>query len=247
MFALNTQLNIKIFNSLIPFLFLTVVIACNNSATIEGGNVLERTSDNNSQNAIEEDGNTKKVLKKIIHRVMSDSGKLGMGNVIFSESYDSLGNKLTQYERFDNYYISWTYVNASKDEKGFKRGFGEIDGEKHCLNKECEFVYDSNGKEVETFIYHFSGWPSVFENKFNSDGSIAEKCEYRHNKLIRKNTYQYGKNDKLSEMYVFNGRGKLESKTIYDYDAHGNCIRYCKYGGKDGCLEDIFVIEYEYY
>ena len=70
---------------------------------------------------------------------MSDSGKLGMGNVIFSESYDSLGNKLTQYERFDNYYISWTYVNASKDEKGFKRGFGEIDGEKHCLNKECEY------------------------------------------------------------------------------------------------------------
>ncbi len=227
----------KITNSLIHLLLLMIVSSCSNSVNVESGNSLKNDS---SQYAIEGNDDTVKLLKRIVHRVKTDSDKLDRRNVVFEERYDSSGNKLTQYEKFDNYYISWNY-----SVQGFKRGYGESD-DRRIVQKECEFIYDSHGKEVDTFIYHFSGWPSLFENKFNSDGSIAEKCEYRHYKLVRKNTYKYDCNGKEIEECCFNSKLYLDYKKIFGYDNDGRLSDIDVYNGR-GNLERSILVEYEYY
>lgn len=252
-------------------LFLTLVTACHHSTTVVDGDFSKDTAANSIQSNIEEETIPKLLKKKTVYRVKSDTDKLVSKQIVLSERYDSTGNKTDQFEKHDTLahtYFYWTYNPG----KGFKRGMGE-GADRHVIRKECKFTYDSNGKEIENNIYHFSGWLSLFENKYNSDGSIAEKCEFRHYKLVRKNTYKYDSNGKeieeccynkylkldykktysydnegkLSEMDVYNRSGNLEYKTIYYYDAKDNCVKYCNYSGKDGCLEGIFVVKYDYY
>lgn len=232
---------------------------------------VENTGDNQPENI----DPSKRILKsKKIYLSKTDSTKSRKELFVFSETFDSTGKKTSEVEQLDSSnrraFIAWRYTYHDNNDTIFKRCHREsLDG--HSINKECFFKYDTNKKEVEIQIYHFSGWLSLFENKFNPDGSIAEKCEYRHYKLVRKNTYEYDSNGKvikeccykqgkldykyiyqydsngnISEIRNYNISGKMIGKTIYQYDANGNCIKYCKYRG-DGSLEGIYIVKYEYY
>ena len=63
------------------------------------------------------------------------------------------------------------------------------------------------------------------------------------------NTYQYDSIGNMSEKHVYNSDGDLTSKTIFYYNANGDCIKYCEYsinGSMKGVSKNTYIIEYQY-
>lgn len=196
-----------------------------------------------STNALESNSQPKRTVKttyKVI--IESDSIKeVSLLNKVSTE-YDSAGYKRYETESNHEYCISTEYSGSAEKNKWLKISHGQ--GIPYPEQKEVNFRYDANGKEIETYIYQMEGYPRIFKNKYNTKGCIVEKCEYKQYKLISKHTYKYDLNGKEIEECAYNKAGTLDYRYTYQYDSNGNIyIRY-HYDKKGNLIDKTFYRHY---
>ena len=94
----------------------------------------------------------------------------------------------------------------------------KIEYQGNYLEQETNYFYDENGKEIKGFLYKEGQGKSTWENKYSPEGYIIEKA--------------------------WKGE-KGNSKTLYYYDAIGNCIKIEEY--YKGKLTNIYERTFTYY
>ena len=88
----------------------------------------------------------------------------------------------------------------------------------NILEQETNYFYDENGKEIKGILYKYEKEKSRWENKYSPEGYLIEKAWKRE---------------------------KGNPKTLYYYDAIGNCIRIEEY--YEGKLTNIYERIFTYY
>ena len=86
----------------------------------------------------------------------------------------------------------------------------------NILEQETNYFYDENGKEIKGILYKYEKEKSRWENKYSPEGYLIEKAWKKGN-----------------------------SKTLYYYDAIGNCIKIEEYYKEK--LTNIYERTFTYY
>lgn len=120
------------------------------------------------------------------------------------------------------------------------------------LNSIATFKYNQQKDKTEYNCYHNDSTKSymnqklLYKYKYDSNGSKIEVEKHNYYKgqlfLDRKICYRYDLSGKMIEKCIFNRKGELLEKYIYQYDDQGNVINEVLY--KSEALIPVFVKEY---
>ena len=113
-------------------------------------------------------------------------------------------------------YIIDRKVITKYNEKG--KIIKKLEYQGNILEQETNYFYDENGKEIKGILYKYEKEKSRWENKYSPEGYLIEKAWKRE---------------------------KGNSKTLYYYDAIGNCIKIEEY--YEGKLTNIYERTFTYY
>ena len=94
----------------------------------------------------------------------------------------------------------------------------KLEYQSDILQQETSYFYDENGKEIKGILYKEGQGKSTWENKYSPEGCLIEKAWKRE---------------------------KENPKTLYYYDAIGNCIKIEEY--YKGRLTNIYERIFTYY
>ena len=113
-------------------------------------------------------------------------------------------------------YIIDRKVITKYNEKG--KIIKKLEYQGNILEQETNYFYDENGKEIKGILYKYEKEKSRWENKYSPEGYLIEKAWKRE---------------------------KGNPKTLYYYDAIGNCIKIEEY--YKGKLTNIYERTFTYY
>ena len=113
-------------------------------------------------------------------------------------------------------YIIDRKVITKYNEKG--KIIKKLEYQGNILEQETNYFYDENGKEIKGILYKYEKEKSRWENKYSPEGYLIEKAWKRE---------------------------KGNPKTLYYYDAIGNCIKIEEY--YEGKLTNIYERIFTYY
>ena len=113
-------------------------------------------------------------------------------------------------------YIIDRKIITKYNEKG--KIIKKLEYQGNILEQETNYFYDENGKEIKGILYKYEKEKSRWENKYSPEGYLIEKAWKRE---------------------------KGNSKTLYYYDAIGNCIKIEEY--YEGKLTNIYERTFTYY
>ena len=187
-----------------------------------------------------------------------------IGNMVFSEEYNSEGNVNSQ--------STYTYndLTGSKEEKIIYNNDGSA---KHNLI--IEYTYNENKKVTKKVEYDSSGKvSSVFEYNYDNNGNLIRKDEKTSNGGLHTVNYDYTYNNKgdLVERKIINNgtlvnrdslyynssqnsfdvinlnhsTGLIESKTSYIYNNQGLILTETELNS-NGTIVNKYIYEYLYY
>ena len=120
------------------------------------------------------------------------------------------------YKEMGIEYIINRKIITKYNEKG--QIIEKLEYQGNILEQETNYFYDENGKEIKGILYKYEKEKSRWENKYSPEGYLIEKAWKRE---------------------------KENPKTLYYYDAIGNCIKIEEY--YEGKLTNIYERIFTYY
>ncbi|HEV8717681.1 MAG TPA: hypothetical protein VGX03_33265 [Candidatus Binatia bacterium] len=134
-------------------------------------------------------------------------------------------------------------------------------------------VYDPNGNELETALYHGPASSSSLAEKsihtydaegnrtatatYNGDGFLLKKTTYAYNTrdnltemvssddagLIEKTTYTYDEKGQPTKEVVYYTHGPVTRRSVYSYDPKGNRIQGLSYARDDSVTKTVYTYD----
>jgi hypothetical protein len=110
------------------------------------------------------------------------------------------------------------------------------------FNTSRSYIYDKQGKLVEMTRYDADRWPAgTITYKYDEKGRLVQAVASKFSYLLRpgdlKLSYNYGKNDKLSDIYGSWASGAVNSHYQLAFDARGNLVKLVQLDSSGGELD----------